>query len=101
MNSIIKSFSEHGTFVQPDTLDYILSKERVTGSHSYIVRGEDTSTECPICRKNIEENEQLAICPFCSNNFHMNHFEETLKVTGKCPVCQQSIIHGNNNARWE
>ena len=27
MNSIIKSFSEHGTFVQPDTLDYILSKE--------------------------------------------------------------------------
>jgi DNA polymerase II small subunit len=27
MNLIIKSFSEHGTFVQPDTLDYILSKE--------------------------------------------------------------------------
>ncbi len=27
MNSIIKSFSEHGTFVQPDTLDYILSKD--------------------------------------------------------------------------
>lgn len=26
MNSIIKSFSEHGTFVQPDTLNYILSK---------------------------------------------------------------------------
>jgi DNA polymerase II small subunit len=27
MKSIIKSFSEHGTFVQPDTLNYILSKE--------------------------------------------------------------------------
>ncbi len=27
MNSIIKSFSEHGTFIQPDTLNYILSKE--------------------------------------------------------------------------
>jgi len=27
MDSIIKSFSEHGTFVQPATLDYILSKE--------------------------------------------------------------------------
>jgi len=26
MNSVIKSFSEHGTFVQPDTLNYILSK---------------------------------------------------------------------------
>lgn len=27
MKSIIKSFSEHGTFVQPDTLTYILSKD--------------------------------------------------------------------------
>jgi len=27
MNSIIKSFSEHGTFVQPETLNYILSKD--------------------------------------------------------------------------
>jgi len=27
MKSIIESFSEHGTFVQPETLDYILSKE--------------------------------------------------------------------------
>jgi DNA polymerase II small subunit len=27
MNSIIKSFSEHGIFIQPDTLDYILSKD--------------------------------------------------------------------------
>ena len=27
MDSIIKSFSEHGTFVQPDSLDYILSKD--------------------------------------------------------------------------
>jgi len=27
MNSIIKSFSEHGTFIQPETLNYILSKD--------------------------------------------------------------------------
>jgi len=27
MKSVIKSFSEHGTFVQPDTLEYILSKD--------------------------------------------------------------------------
>jgi len=27
MKSIIKSFSEHGTLVQPETLDYIMSKE--------------------------------------------------------------------------
>jgi len=28
MENVIKSFSEHGTFVQPETLDYILSKEK-------------------------------------------------------------------------
>ena len=27
MKSVIKSFSEHGTFIQPDTLEYILSKD--------------------------------------------------------------------------
>ena len=27
MESIIKAFSAHGTLIQPDTLDYILSKE--------------------------------------------------------------------------
>ena len=26
-SSIVKVFSEHGTLVQPDTLDYIMSKE--------------------------------------------------------------------------
>ena len=38
MNSIIKSFSEHGTFVQPDTLDYILSKENPQEFTSYITK---------------------------------------------------------------
>ena len=27
MRSIINTFSEHGTFVQPETLEYILSKD--------------------------------------------------------------------------
>ena len=38
MNSIIKSFSEHGTFIQPDTLDYILSKENPQEFTSYITK---------------------------------------------------------------
>ena len=36
MKSIIKSFSEHGTFVQPDTLDYILSKDNPEDFTSFI-----------------------------------------------------------------
>ena len=38
MNSIIKSFSEHGTFVQPVSLDYILSKEDPTEFTSFLTK---------------------------------------------------------------
>jgi len=38
MESIIKSFSEHGTFVQPDTLDYILSKDDPREFTSFITK---------------------------------------------------------------
>ena len=38
MNSIIKSFSEHGTFVQPDTLIYILSKNNPEEFTSFITK---------------------------------------------------------------
>jgi DNA polymerase II small subunit len=38
MNSIIKSFSEHGTFIQPDTLTYILSKENPTEFTNFITK---------------------------------------------------------------
>ncbi|MEF8848095.1 MAG: DNA-directed DNA polymerase II small subunit [Candidatus Thermoplasmatota archaeon] len=38
MNEIIKSFSEHGTFVQPKTLDYILSKKNPEKFTSYITK---------------------------------------------------------------
>jgi DNA polymerase II small subunit len=38
MNSVVKSFSEHGTFVQPDTLEYILSKEDPEDFTSFITK---------------------------------------------------------------
>jgi len=38
MKSIIKSFSEHGTFVQPDTLEYILSKDDPKEFTSFITK---------------------------------------------------------------
>jgi len=38
MNSIIKLFSEYGTFVQPDSLDYILSKENPTEFTSFLTK---------------------------------------------------------------
>ena len=38
MKSIIKSFSEHGTFVQPDSLTYILSKDDPKEFTSFITK---------------------------------------------------------------
>ena len=37
MKSVLKSFSEHGTFVQPDALDYIMSKDKPEEFASYII----------------------------------------------------------------
>jgi len=38
MKSILKSFSQHGTFVQPDAIQYILSKENVEEFTSFIIK---------------------------------------------------------------
>lgn len=44
-NTIIQTFSEHGTFVQPDTIDYILSKPKPDEFLSLIAK---TLTEYPL-----------------------------------------------------
>jgi endogenous inhibitor of DNA gyrase (YacG/DUF329 family) len=62
-------------------------------SPEYAVRKKVGLNECPICRKNVSKDENFAICPFCQNRFHLPHFEEALKVSGKCPICQQEIMH--------
>jgi DNA polymerase II small subunit len=61
MNSIIKSFSEHGTFVQPETLDYILSKENPKEFTSFLIKN---LKEFPLVLtidhiKNIEQISEL------------------------------------------
>jgi DNA polymerase II small subunit len=61
MKSIIKSFSEHGTFVQPDTLNYILSKENPEEFTSFITKN---LKEYPLVLtldfiKDIEQSEQV------------------------------------------
>ena len=38
MKQIIKSFSDHGTFVQPDTLDYIMSKSNPSEFTSFLTK---------------------------------------------------------------
>ena len=59
MNSIIKSFSEHGTFVQPDTLLYIMSKDNPNDFASFITKN---LKEFPLVLtiNHIKEIEQLS-----------------------------------------
>jgi DNA polymerase II small subunit len=58
MNSIIKSFSEHGTLIQPDTLNYILSKDNPEEFSSFITKN---LKEFPLVLtlEHIKEIEQL------------------------------------------
>ena len=61
MRSIIESFSEHGTFVQPETLDYILSKENPQDFTSFITKN---IREYPLVLtinhiKNIEQSTKI------------------------------------------
>jgi len=68
MDSIIKSFSEHGTFVQPDTLKYILSKENPEEFTSFVTK---KLKEFPLVLtvdhiKNIEETPELINTPLQS-----------------------------------
>ena len=60
MKTIIKSFSEHGTFVQPDTLDYIMSKDNPQEFSSFITKN---LTEFPLVLtiNHIKDIEQLSV----------------------------------------
>ncbi|MDH7506681.1 MAG: DNA-directed DNA polymerase II small subunit, partial [Candidatus Thermoplasmatota archaeon] len=60
MDSIIKSFSEHGTFIQPETLDYILSKDNPKEFVSFLTKN---MKEFPLVLtlEQIKEMEKLSL----------------------------------------
>ena len=65
MKSIIKLFSEHGTFIQPDTLEYIMSKENPRDFTTFIAKN---LMEYPLVLttdqiKKIEESAKIETLP--------------------------------------
>lgn len=65
MKTILKSFSEHGTFVQPDALEYILSKDDPEKFTSFITKN---LQEYPLVLtvdqiKNIEQSTKIEEIP--------------------------------------
>ena len=65
MKSILKMFSEHGTFIQPDALDYISNKEKPDDFASFLLKN---LKEYPLFLtveniKNVEETTKLKKIP--------------------------------------
>jgi len=75
MKSIIKSFSEHGTFVQHDTLDYILSKENPEDFTTFITKN---LKEYPLVLTldHVKDIEQLSTIKEETNEVSNNFFEK-------------------------
>lgn len=60
-----------------------ISKEK----GSRLVKITESREICSVCRRPITSEEEVIYCPTCQNPFHPPHFAETLKLTGKCPIC--------------
>lgn len=74
-------------------------KGEITSFRRFIMR-DDGKDVCSICRRKIDDSLRVS-CPHCKNVFHEAHFAETVKVTGKCPICQKKIREVNNNVSWD
>ena len=46
---------------------------------------------CWICNGVFEPEMEIAICPYCKNNYHINHLKAWLRFNPKCPVCHEPI----------
>ena len=60
---------------------------RSTNKGSRLVKKTESREICSVCRRPITSEEEIIYCPTCQNPFHPPHFAETLKLTGKCPIC--------------
>jgi len=46
---------------------------------------------CAVCKLPISFGEEAAKCSLCGSVAHLNHFQEWVKIKGKCPTCQKKI----------
>ncbi len=61
--------------------------EKFNQMNSELILLSSVKETCSVCRHIIKEDEDRIYCPTCQNPFHLPHFAESLKVTGKCPIC--------------
>ncbi len=46
---------------------------------------------CNVCKLPISFGEEAGKCSLCESKGHMSHFQEWVKVKGKCPTCMKKI----------
>lgn len=76
-----------------------ISKDYICYYCSYPIEKEDKT--CPSCKKEILRcngcklpisfGEKVGKCSFCEVIGHLSHFQEWIKIKGKCPTCQKKL----------
>jgi len=104
MKSVIKSFSEHGTFVQPDTLEYILSKDDPKEFTSLIVKG---LREYPLVLtveqvKNIEQETKIEDIPKpCTDLLEKKELQKKMLSTIYGGALQPEMYFEENDLEYD
>jgi len=104
MRSVIESFSEHGTFVQPDTLEYILSKDDPKEFTSFIVR---RLREYPLVLtveqvKNIEQETKIKdISKPCVDSLEKKELQKKMLSTIYGGALQPEISFEENDLEYD
>lgn len=51
-----------------------------------------TIQSCPVCKKNLNFDDNIGQCLYCETKFHYGHLLEKVKVGGNCPVCDRTLV---------
>ena len=73
------------------------SKQFVENLPRRLIR-EDSETECPICLKRLEQDDEVMRLP-CSHEFHSDCLTAWLDKAGSCPLCRRSLP--TDDPDWE
>ncbi len=57
-------------------------KQKLTGN---------TIDRCEVCKRDVTDIDSRLPCPVCVRVFHTSHFLESVRVTGACPVCRETV----------
>ena len=77
----------------------MVSKKFICGNCGMPINPDDTVCptcnqeilRCAVCKLPISFGEEAGKCSLCGSVAHLSHFQEWVKIKGKCPTCQKKI----------